>query len=88
MRKVANFCDYFVLCSGNSDRQVQAVAKGIEEGLEEMRMPLRHRQGLRDGRWVVLDMGSVVAHVFEKETREFYGLDYLWQQAKRVKWTE
>jgi ribosome-associated protein len=88
MRKAANFCDYFVLSSGNSDRQVQAIAFGIEEGLEGLNINLRHRQGMRDGRWVILDLGSVVAHVFDKETRNFYGLDYLWQQAKRLKFTE
>ena len=87
MRKVANFCDYFVLCSGNSDRQIKAVAKGIEEGLEEYKQRIRHKQGLSDGRWVVLDLGDVVAHIFDKERREFYGLDYLWQEAKKVKWT-
>lgn len=88
MRRVANFCDYFVVASGTSDRHVQAIAKGIEEGLEDFNITLKHKQGLRDGRWVVLDLGDVVAHIFEKETREFYGLDYLWQQAKRVKASE
>jgi len=87
MRKVANFCDYFVLCTGNSDRHIHAIAKGIDEELESFRIHVRHKQGVKDGRWVVLDLGDVVTHVFDRETREFYGLDYLWQQAKSVKWT-
>ena len=86
MRKVANFCDYFVLCSGNSDRQTKAIARGIEEGLYDYDQAVRRKQGLSEGRWVIMDFGTVVAHVFDKERREFYGLDYLWQEAKQVKW--
>ena len=87
MRKVVNFCDFFVLCTGNSDRQIRAIAKGIDEGLEGLDIEIRHKQGVRDGRWVLRDLGSVVTHIFDSETREFYGLDYLWQEAKRVNWT-
>jgi len=87
MRKVANFCDYFVICSGNSDRQIKAIAKGIEEGLYDQGQSVRHKQGLNEGRWVVIDLGTVVVHVFDKERREFYGLDYLWQEAKHVNWS-
>ncbi len=86
MRKAANFCDYFVICTGNSDRQLHAIAHGIEEGLQEKGQEIRYRQGVKDSRWVLLDMGSVVTHVFSREAREFYGLEYLWQESKRVKW--
>lgn len=84
MRKVANFCDYFVICSGNTDRQVRAIADGIEEGLAEYGLRVRYRQGVRDGHWVILDLGHIVVHVFDKESRTFYGLDHLWQDAKSV----
>ena len=84
MRRVANFCDYFVICTGNSDRQACAIADGIIEGLEKKGQKVRHQQGLSDGRWVIVDLGDVVAHVFEREMREFYGLEYLWQEATRV----
>ncbi len=87
MRKVANFCDYFVLCTGNSDRHIHAIAKGIDQELENHRIFVRHKQGVHDGHWVILDLGDVVTHIFDPETRDFYGLDYLWQQAKKVKWT-
>jgi len=85
MRKAANFCDYFVICTGNSDRQLHAIAKGIEEGLEERGVNVRFKQGVKDNRWVLVDIGSVVTHVFSREAREFYGLEYLWQEAKKVK---
>jgi len=84
MRKIANFCDYFVICSGNSSRQVGAIAKGIEDGLEEQGHEVKYKQGMRDGHWVLLDLGNVVAHVFDKDSRGFYGLEHLWQEAKQV----
>ena len=51
-------------------------------------MKIRYKQGLKDGHWIVLDMGSVVAHVFDGDTRDFYSLDYLWKEAKKVSWSE
>lgn len=84
MRKAANFCDYFLLCTGTSDRQMHAIARGIEEGLEEKGIELRYRQGVKDARWVLLDLGPVVVHVFSRDARQFYGLEYLWQEAKQV----
>ena len=86
MRKVANVCDYFIICTGNTDRQVRAVALGIEEKSQEMNLRSPKKQGLNDSRWIVMDFGDVVVHIFEKFTREFYGLDYLWQDAKKVDW--
>ncbi len=84
MRKVANFCDYFLLCSGNSDRHVRAVALGIDEGVTQFGGKIGRKQGIKDGRWVLLDLGNVVAHIFDSEAREFYGLEHLWQEARKV----
>ncbi len=88
MRKVANFCDFFVLSTGSSSRQVRAIADGIQEKLKDLGIKVRFKQGYKEGRWVLVDLGNVVAHVFDQETREFYGLDYLWQEAKKVKWED
>lgn len=85
---MVNFCDYFVLCSGNSDRQVRAIARGVEEGLEKEGMRVYLKQGSQDAHWILLDLGSVVIHVFDPETREFYGLEYIWQEAKQIPWEE
>ena len=87
MRKVANFCDYFVVASGTSDRQVRAIALGIEEGLQEIGIKVRFKEGFDSCLWILLDMGDVVVHVFESQAREFYGLDHLWQDASRISWT-
>ena len=84
MRKAANFCDYFVLCTGNSSRQVRAIAEEIEEKLHDCGLKVKYRQGQREGKWILLDMGNVIAHIFDPETRNFYRLDYLWKEAKNI----
>ena len=86
MRKVANFCDFFVICSGTSTRQVRAIADHIDEEMKELGSKICFKQGFKDGRWVLMDFGTVVAHIFDKDMRDFYALDYLWQDAKRVSW--
>lgn len=88
IRKLANFCDYFVICSGTSDRHVKAIADGIQDGLKEAGLSIGQIQGYREGKWVILDSSDIVIHVFEKANREFYGLEYLWQGGKEVRWEE
>ncbi len=86
MRDVVNFCDFFVIASGTSTRHAQSIAEGVIDGFKELGSRISRKEGLREGVWVLVDVGSVVVHVFEKETREFYGLDHLWQDAKPVNW--
>jgi len=86
MRNICSFCDYFVISSGTSLRQVNAVAQAIEEGLEKARIKALSKVSPGDeSGWVVLDFVSVVAHVFYKPMREFYSLERLWSDAKRVR---
>lgn len=82
--KHTNVAHYFVITHGNSDRQVRAIAHHIADTLEEKGLKVWHREGMEDGRWVLLDFGSVLAHVFYKETRGFYSLERLWGDAVRV----
>ena len=94
MRALVNFCDYFVIATGTSDRQVKAVAEHIENGLGAIGVGVHLARGLKgfsgpdvmEGAWALLDMGDVVAHVFEPHSREFYALEYLWQDAPRVEY--
>ncbi len=85
MRKVATFCDYFIISSATSLRHANAIARGIEEDLAEdnikpfSKVPTNDESG-----WVVLDLGSAIAHVFYKPVREFYALERLWSDAKKV----
>lgn len=85
MRNVVNFCDYFVISSGNTDRHVKAIADGVEEGLNGLGIHVRLKEGTKECEWIVLDIGDIVVHTFLKDLREFYGLEYLWQEAKKVK---
>ena len=85
MRKLVNFCDFFVISSGTSVRHAQAVAEGIEEGLRQTGLKAKLSQRMGQS-WIVYDLGDVVVHVFETNVREFYNLEYLWRDAKKIKW--
>lgn len=75
--------DYFVICSGQSRLQVQAIADAILEAMEREQQPLLHMEGYDRGRWVLLDFGDVVVHVFLAEERAYYDLERLWREAPR-----
>ena len=83
MKGVSNFTDFFVIASGTSDRQIQAIADGIQELLTKRKIRVWHLEGYPDAQWVVLDYGDVIAHVFLQEKREFYNLERLWSIAPR-----
>jgi len=86
MRKVATFCDYFIIASATSLRHTGAIAQGIEEDLaRDNREPLSGAPTADESGWIVLDYSSVIAHIFFKEMREFYGLERLWSDAKKVR---
>lgn len=84
IRKVSVLADYFVICSGNSERQVKAIARDIEEKLDEQDIGPRHREGLDQGRWVLLDYGDVIVHIFTPAERDYYRLERLWSGAQTV----
>ena len=84
----SSFTDYFVIMSGRSSRHVQGLAETIEEKLRSKRVNSKHSEGLREGIWVLLDFGDIVAHIFYKDQREFYDLEGLWHDAPRVELKE
>ena len=86
MKKISNLCDYFVICSGSSDRQVRAIAQSIDEGLEKGNTKIWHREGAQEARWMLLDMGDIVVHIFDQSIRDFYKLEYLWRDAAKIDW--
>ncbi|MEI7999124.1 MAG: ribosome silencing factor [Candidatus Omnitrophota bacterium] len=98
MRGLVNFCDYFVLVTGTSDRQVNAISQGINDGLSDLGIDAHLGRTIKGfnsaalpdntGAWALLDMGDVVAHVFDPIAREFYGLEHLWQDAPSVIYKE
>jgi ribosome-associated protein len=84
LAQVSGFTDYFVICSGTSDRQVQAIADGIQERLRSEKVRPLHVEGYNRGQWVLLDYGDLVVHVFQEEPRRFYSLERLWGDAPDV----
>jgi ribosome-associated protein len=86
MRKVSNFCDYFVIMSATSLRQVNAFADAIQEDLAKERIkPLSKGSAYDNSGWMVLDFSFVIAHIFYEPKREFYSLERLWSDAKKVR---
>lgn len=84
LEKVTDFTDYFLLCSGTSERQVQAIADGVLERLRAEKVRPLHMEGYNRGQWVLLDYGDFVVHVFQEEQRKFYALERLWGDAPDV----
>lgn len=85
VRPLSSLTDFLVLASGSSDRQVQASAEAVHQGLKKQQdlLPLAI-EGMREGRWVLLDYGDVMVHVFHEPVRQFYDLDGLWSDAQEV----
>lgn len=85
LTEISGFTDYFVVCSGMSDRQVQSVADSVEHTLSGAGHELLSMEGYADGRWVLMDFGDIVVHIFLDALREYYDLENLWADAPRVK---
>jgi len=84
VKKMSSLSDYFVICSGNSDRQVQAIASSIEDALKEAGKRPIGIEGERVGKWILMDYGDVVIHIFYDPVREFYDLERLWTDVPRL----
>jgi len=83
--KLSGFTDYFLICTGRNERQVQAIIDAIDEALRKVGARPLHSEGYNHARWVLLDYGGeMVIHVFHEETRRFYGLERLWADAPDV----
>lgn len=88
VRDVTSIADYFIICSGRSDRQVQSIARGLDENLGNMGVSPLSIEGLTRGQWVLMDFSDVIVHVFYQLVREFYDLEGLWAHAPRVELPE
>ncbi|OGP87514.1 MAG: ribosome silencing factor [Deltaproteobacteria bacterium RBG_16_48_10] len=84
MKRITFFTDYFLICSGKSDRQVQAIAQAIEEELEKEGVRPLGQEGKIEGRWILMDYEDVVVHIFLDPVRAFYDLEGLWIDAPRI----
>ena len=83
LRGIVSYTDFFVICSGNTERQTKAIHDAIYEDLKhaDERMLPRRAEGEREARWILLDYLDVVAHIFTPEAREYYRLEQLWGEA-------
>lgn len=81
--KISSIADYLVFASGRSDKQVQAIADSVKVGLKPFDRPIEV-EGMNEGRWVILDYGDIIVHVFQEEVRSLYNLDELWGRGNRV----
>ena len=85
LREIASFTEFFVIATGMNQRQVQAIADDIREKLKaEFGARAVRVEGYATGEWVLLDFGDFIVHIFDKDAREFYDLERLWRDAKRV----
>jgi len=85
MRTLVDYCDVFVICSATNRRQVQAIAEYVRSyGKRELGLQPQAIEGLEAARWVLVDFGDVVLHVFDQPLRGFYNLDGLWVDAPRL----
>ncbi len=84
LKGMTSFTDYFLLCSGKSDRQVQAIAQGIEERLKKKGVRPLGQEGMAGGRWILMDYEDVIVHIFLEPVRNFYDLEGLWIDVPRI----
>ena len=88
LRGRSDVCDFFVICTGQTDVQVKAIAGAVQDGLASIEQRLLHNEGMSEGRWVLLDYVDVVIHIFQDRARQYYQLERLWGDAPRVEVTD
>ncbi len=81
---LTTLADYFVICSGGSERQLDAIADGIISGLRDEKVRAIGREGTAASHWVLIDYGSVIVHIFTPPERDYYGLEKHWSEAKTI----
>lgn len=81
MQGISLITDYFVICHGNSDKQVQAIVREIKEKADELQIPVKRIEGFDEAKWILVDLGDVVVHVFHRDERSYYKLERLWGDA-------
>ncbi|MBA7602369.1 Ribosomal silencing factor RsfS [subsurface metagenome] len=83
-RQICSFADYFVVCSGDSTRQMEAIWQEIRGILKQEGVIPYHSEGTADSGWILLDLGDVIVHIFSPSQRDYYRLDDLWDKATPI----
>ncbi|WP_189723305.1 ribosome silencing factor [Staphylococcus warneri] len=81
MQGISDMTDYFVVCHGNNERQVQSIAKAVKEAVHEQDIDVKRMEGYQDARWILIDLANVVVHIFHKDERPYYNIEKLYQDA-------
>lgn len=84
VQEISLLADYFVICSGNSDRQINAIVEDIVEQEQKAQVEIKRVEGKDGGKWVLIDLGDVIVHVFNNSERSFYNLEKLWSDAPLI----
>ncbi|WP_026689172.1 ribosome silencing factor [Alteribacter aurantiacus] len=84
MEGISLMADYFVICHGNSPKQVEAIAQEVKSKAQEADIDVKRLEGTDEARWILIDLNDVIVHVFHKEDRNYYNLEKLWADAKYV----
>jgi ribosome-associated protein len=81
VRQICSFADYFVICSGESERQIGAIYEEVDQVLRKVGASPHHSEGTPDSGWVLMDFGDIIIHIFSPFEREYYQLEKLWSEA-------
>ena len=81
MQGISDMTDYFVVCHGNKERQVQSIARAVKEKVHENNIEVKRMEGYQSARWVLIDLADVVVHIFHKDERNYYNIEKLYQDA-------
>jgi ribosome-associated protein len=81
MKGISLVADYFIICHGNSDKQVQAIANEMKDKVQELGFDIKRIEGYDQAKWILVDLGDVVAHIFHRDERGYYNLERLWGDA-------
>ncbi|MBW8348182.1 ribosome silencing factor [Bacillus sp. IITD106] len=84
MQGISLIADYFIICHGNSEKQVQAIAREIKDEANKAGLFVNKMEGFDEAKWVLIDMGNIIAHVFHRDERSYYNLERLWGDAPIV----
>ena len=84
MQNISLIADYFLICHANNPRQTQAIAEAVKKTVEEKGIIVKHMEGYEQGKWIIIDTGAVLCHIFHHEERQYYNLERLWGDATQV----
>jgi len=85
---LSSIADYFIICTGENQAQIRAISEAIKEGFQKQNISPIGVEGLKFARWVLMDYGDIIVHIFSRETRDFYELERFWIDAPRVPFEE